>query len=365
MAGMQRAIAFTLCLLCFTGLQADAQARRGRGGRTPQKDKVEPSRATIITDNGSEIRDALIKKETFAEIVYATDSRGRNDKKLRGEEVKEIRFDDAPPEFMSGLSQLRAGRYDRAAKSFAEARKAKLAWTSAHCTLYMGEALRMAEDYSAAIGEYEKLLKNDADHFLAPAAIYGLGMAQAGDKKLSAALDNFKKLDRGFGDYWRVKGKIGEGNAYLAQDKFTDSLRAFGIATDQAGRGPLRSEAIVGQGRAYVLSKQYDKANQLFDDLLRGSTLDPEVAGAAWAGRGDIRYAEAEQENMDKDALKKALIAYQTCATQFAGVPNSYAKSLYMSAQIYRKLKMPKLAEYMEKELLDSRPGSPWAKKLK
>ncbi|MCA8924106.1 MAG: tetratricopeptide repeat protein [Planctomycetes bacterium] len=364
MAGLDRAAALTLCLVGLACLPAEAQSRRGR---TPPKpnggDKVEPSRGTIVTER-SEIAGALIKEEKFAGIKYATDRRGRDEKTIRGEDVLEIRFDDAPPEFMSGMSQLRSGRYDRAAESFAAARKAPLAWVEAHCTLYVGDAKRLAEDYAGAIPEYEKLLKADADHFLAPAAIYGLGLAQAGDGKLSAALDTFKKLDRGFGDRWRVKGKIGEGNAYLAQKKFTEALTAFGIARDQAGRGPLRSEAVVGMGSAYVLSKQYEKANKLFDDLLRDTTLDPEVAGAAWAGRGDIRYAEAEQENMDKNALKKALIAYQTCATQFAGV-SAYAKALYMSAQIYRRLGMEKLAGFMEQELLDSRPGSPWAKKLK
>ncbi|MEZ6185932.1 MAG: tetratricopeptide repeat protein [Planctomycetota bacterium] len=367
MAGTTRALVLGLCLLGAIGAPAAAQSRRGRG-KPPADDKKKdagPSKGTIITER-SEIRDVFVLDESFESIKYAQDERGRRGARdIKGEEVLEIRYDDTPPEFLSGQSQLRAGRYERAAESFAEARKAPLGWIEVHATLYVGDAKRMAEDYTGAIAEYEKLIKAHPKHYLAPAAIYGLGLAQAKANQLGAALKTFGELDRGWGDRWRVKGKIGEGNAYLAKEDFTKSLTAFGIARDNAGNGPLRSEAVVGMGSAYVLSKQYEKANDLFDDLLRGSTLDPEVAGAAWAGRGDIRYAEAEQEGMDKNALKKALIAYQTSVTQYAGVPGSYAKSLYMSAKIYRHLGMEKLADYMEQELLDSRPGSPWAKKLK
>lgn len=364
-------VAALTLMVCVGATPALAQGRRGkdRGKKPPAADAAE--KVTIVLTSGRQNEGCEIKDLKFAAIKYRP-SRGPEES-VKGEDVADILFDDPNPHYASGLSQLNAGLYDRAVKSFTAARNAAKddSLLKVFAAYYLGDALRHAavgdpekstELYKAACEEFGRV---PADHWLAPRAAYGLGLALAGSGKQSEALASFKKLDSGFGDRWRYQGKLGEGTAYLALKKAGDARQAFEIANSGASsRYPeLAREAQVGIGQAYVLDKRYDDAVKFFDRILEQRGVDAESGGGAWAGKGDCRYAQAQEKGNSKELLQEALLAYLTSTTRYAG-SSSYARALYMAAEIYKKLGLPDQAEHQAKELRSRFPDSQWTKKL-
>lgn len=358
------------CLVLALAAPVLAQPKekdKDKGKPDPKKPPAAAAveKVTIVTTGGKKIEGAQIQEDKFASIKYKP-SRGPEEA-IKGEEGAEIRFESAHPGLLSGLSQMNAGLYERAVKSFTAARNAAKDGTlqKVHASFWLGEALRHLgkdEATKAALDEYARV---PVDSWLAPRALYGLGLAQAAAGKQAEALASFKKLDTGYGERWRLQGKLGEGNALLALKKAGDARQAFEIANSGAtGRQPdLAREAQVGIGQAYVLDKRYDDAVKFFDRLLGERGVDAESGGGAWAGKGDCRYAQALEKGNNKDLLQEALLAYLTSTTRYAG-SSSYARALYMAAEIYAKLGKPDQAKHQANELRSRFPDSPYVGKL-
>lgn len=345
---------------------ADAQSRKRRKSKPEAGGaaEAEGGRATIVTDRGREIDDCEIKEEKFKKIRYRV-GRGRLEE-IDGATVTDIIYDEPHPSFSTGVSQMRAGLYDKAIESFTAARNAAKdgTWQWFHATFWLGEAMRMAGKSDDAVKEYERFLTADAEHYLAPRAILGLGKAQAGARKFSEADKSFAKLDDGWGDTYSVLAKLGQGDAALAANDPAKARQAYKIAGDRARDPDLKRAAAVGTGKTYVADKRWDDAIKFFDDIIREPGVAPDVAGGAWVGKGDCRMQQAKEKGDDKNLLKEALIAYETCAVRYAGTPDAYPKALYQASILYDKLGLPKLAEAMRTELKGRCPSSPWAEKL-
>lgn len=351
--------------LLLTAGEALAQGRgRGRGRNEPATPAA-TNLATIVLEGGRTRDNVEIREEKFAAIKFK--DRGRNDE-VSGEQVLEIRYQGAPPQFLAGQSQLRGGAFDRAVQSFTVARNgaADGSWIWFHATYWLGESQRQNGNAAEAITEYGRLLEKGADHWLAPAAIYGLGKAQIDAGRHANAVTTLKRLDRGFGDMWSFKGKLGEADAQFAQNQFAPARGAYEMAERGASRYPgIRRQAQVGIGKCYVADKRYDDAVRYFEGIISQSgNVDPEVGGGAWVGIGDCRLAQAKENGNDPNRLKEALIAYQTAVVRYAGVPGAYPKALFHSAQIYKLLNLPDLARYQEDELKSRYPKSPYVKQL-
>lgn len=348
--------------------QAAAQGRRDpkKGGK-PKAARKGPARATILLERGRELVDVEIRQEKFAGIQYRAKGTRSSDE-VPGEKVIEIRYLDPDPVYSSGVSRVRAGLYKRAVESFDKV-LAELEgegdWTWFYATFWRGEAKRRSGDYEGAAKDFQALVEKDGAHFLAPQALYGLGLAQGSLKNSSEAEEAFKKLDQGFGQKWAAKAQLGLGDAYLAMEKLLEARRAYGLAASRAaGDADLRLGAQVGEAKCQVARKEYDGALTAFDSILRSKDASPDVMAAAWAGKGDCLRARGETSD-DKEVLKAALIAYQTVVVRFAGVPESYPRALYRSGELYAKLGLENLAELQRKELRERCPSSPWTAKLK
>ncbi|MHC4829908.1 MAG: tetratricopeptide repeat protein [Planctomycetota bacterium] len=361
-----------LAFACLLGLSGEVFAQRGNRGGRGNRDSGSSSKlniADIHLHSGRAYENVKIDDYTFKEIVYR--EKGRRKATVKGEDVAEIRFRYAPASFNTGLSQVRAGLYDRAVSSFTTARtQAKDGtWVKVYATYWLGETNRLmgtSEALSTAVDEFKRVVDNAGDHYMAPAAIYGLGLAQAASGQGSAAIATFKKLDADFGDLWRLQGKVGEGNAYLDQKDAGKARQSFEIANQSASRYPsVRREAQVGIGKAYVMDKRFDDAVRFFDEIIAQPGVENVVAGGAWLGKGDCRYEQARASGNDENSLKEALIAYQTCVVRYAGVPNVYPKALYMSSMLYKKLGLKDLSSRMEEELRSRCPSSKWTARLK
>lgn len=360
-------------LACLVALSF-ADMANAQGRRKGKKDKKRPSkrskkapRATILLDRGRELEDVEVREEKWAAIKYRAKGTRRVDE-VRGEKVLEIRYKDADPVYASGVSRVRAGLYKRAVESFDKvlgALEDESEWTWFYATYWRGEAKRLSGDAEGAAADLKALTDKDPDHFLAPRAFYALGLAHGALKNAGDAEAAFTKLDQGFGQAWAARAQLGLGDAYLTMGKLLEARRAYGLAGSRAQGDPnLRLGAKVGEAKCQVQRKEFDGALKAFDSILTQKGLSPTVMAAAYAGKGDCLRAQGETKD-DNEILKKALLAYQTVVVRFAGVPDSYPRSLFRSAELYAKLGQEKIAELQRKELKSRCPSSPWTAKLK
>lgn len=369
-------LAFLLLLLvgalAAPSTVVEAQDKKGKKGK---KDDREPAggsaaadqggKATLVLEDGRSREGVDVKEEKFALIKFR--DRGRAEE-IEGAKVVAIEYEDAPGQFLAGQSQLRASLFERAVQSFSGARNtaAEGTWLWFHATYYLGESMRQAGQAAEAIAEYQRLLEKGADHWLAPAAIFGLGQAQIAAERHDNAAATFKRLDTGFGDLWGFRGKLGEGDALYAQKKYGPARGAYETAEKGATRyASIRRIAQVGIGKCYIADKRYDDAVRYFENIINATGgVDPEVGGGAWVGIGDCRFEQAKANQDDRTKLVEALIAYQTASTRYAGVPGAYPRALFQSAIIYRKLNLPDLAKHQADELKSRYPKSPYVKQL-
>lgn len=369
MRPLVKAVARVLPVALLVLATSEAALAQGRG-KKGDKEKDKPAAATtvekvtILLNSGRKHDGVTLLEEKFAGIKFRV--RPGQEETVKGEDVAEVRHDPPHPAFSSGLSQMNAGLFDKAVKSFTNARNAAKDGTSArvHASFWLGEALRQvgsAESLKGAIEEYGRVPN---DHWLAPRAHYGKGLALAGAGKQSEALASFKKLE-GYGDRWRIQGKLGEGNALLELKKPGDARQAFEIANSGAGGKytDLAREAQTGIGKAYVLDKRYDDAVKNFDRILNDRGVDVEVAGSAWVGKGNCRYEQAKEKGNPKELVQEALLAYLTATTRYAG-SSAYAEALFKAQEIYGKLGLPEQQKHLADELRSRFPEGAWTKKL-
>ncbi|MBL4847287.1 MAG: hypothetical protein JKY65_17345 [Planctomycetes bacterium] len=362
----------TVLLACLIAISfADVTSAQGR--RKGKRDKKRGSkrskkapRATIILDRGRELENVEIREEKWAAIKYRAKGTRRVEE-VRGEKVLEIRYVDADPVYSSGVSRVRAGLYKRAVESFDKvlgALEDDNSWTWFYSTYWRGEAKRLSGDAKGAASDLKALTDKDPEHFLAPRAFFALGLAHGALKSASEAEAAFTKLDQGFGQVWAAKAQLGLGDAYLMMGKLLEARRAYGLAGSRSQGDPnLRLGAQVGEAKCMVMRKEFDGALKTFASILRQKGISPAVMAAAYAGKGDCLRAQGESTS-NNETLKKALLAFQTVVVRFAGVPESYPRSLFRSAELYAKLGLEKLAELQRKELRSRCPSSPWTAKL-
>ncbi len=363
-------LAALLALVLIPGLGgvADAQGRR----RKPKKDKGKrvSSAATLMLHSGRRRKNVNVREAGYKEIKYK--ERGRSTSTIKGQDVASIVYTSPPAQYATGRSKFRAQQYALAAASFTKARAEAKAdsWPWVHSTYWLGMCHLMNGAYDEAQTEFGKVISKAPEHFLAPAAIFGLGEAQSGAGAHSKAKKTFSKLDEAYGSYWRAKCQLGIGGAMLAKKDATEARKAFKFAE---GRGSsyaeIRQAARVGEGKSYVLSKAWDRAVDIFKQTIQGAGVDPIVAGNAYVGMGDCLMGKARDKGSSdpnyKNLLKEALIAYQNCAVRYAGIPEAYPKALYQSASLYAKLGLDKMAQLQRDELKSRCPSSSWAEKLK
>lgn len=319
--------------------------------------------ATLVLDNGRTRDDVELREVKFAKLKFREKGAAAE---LEGEKVVEIRLKTAPAGYLSGVSQVRGGVYDRAVQSFTAVRNgaAEGGTLWAFSTYWLAESQRLVGNPAEAQAEAQRLLDKAPDHWLAPGAILILGQAQAAAG--GAAEATFKRLETGFGELWTLRGKLADAEAKLEKKQWGPARGAFEVVQAGANRFPsIKRAAQVGIGRCYVGDKRFDDAVKFFEGIIGNQDNDAEVAGGAWLGIGDCKYEAARAANNDAAKLKEALIAYQVVVVRYAGVQSCYPKALYQSGELYRALNLPDLGKRMDDELTARCPRSDWAARRK
>jgi tetratricopeptide (TPR) repeat protein len=375
-----RAISFLTSSFCIwaavgsltlaTAEPAWAQRNRGdrdRGGGGGDEDDTEVNVATIVFLTGVTQEDVIVTQTNYGrDGIQVQEGRRGRPRGINGDEVKEIRWKNPPSAFGSGVNQLRAGLYERAATSFTQAlANAQAApWLSTFATFYLAEAQRGMGSNDEAIGNYNRIIEGSPDHWLFPAAIHGLGYAQLGAGNAGDARSTFARLDSDYSLYWGALGKLGEGRALLADGSTGPAREAFNLSKNRAGiHQGISGEAQVGISQCLIADGRYDVAIRDFEQII-GRNPPPEVGGSAWVGKADCLLAQAGGvEGGNENGLKEALIAYLTCTVRYAGT-GAYPKALYQAAQILRALNKADQAESLESELRARCPNSEWTGRL-
>lgn len=323
----------------------------------------------IILWDGTSLDEVTISKEASDKIRYKL--RGRS-AEVASERVREIVHGEAPEVYQQAEGARNGGRLKRSLGLFETARGDTGApeWLRPWATFRkaeVGRSLGDAASLDGAVEEYETLLADYADHYLAARGHFGLAEALRNLDRASDSVDHYDALAGGdYGDRWRYMGMYGKGMAMLAQGRNNDARIEFAKISDQSSDPALRSRAAFGMGAALLQEKRYDDAISHFESLkdealASGAATSPVVAAALVGLAQSYMKSNPDQE----ETRKRALLAYLEVTVLHAGSGEHYANALYGAAQIYRMMGKQARAEELERELKSQCPDSEPARKIK
>ena len=162
----------------------------------------------------------------------------------------------------AGVKLLEEEKYEDAIVEFA---KATADDTFAEAYLGQGEALRLLEDYQAAIQSYTKARDRNQD---LPRAHFGLGMCHKELGQLDLAMNDFlNAIDQDRRDP-EIAANLGK--LYLDIGDVTNALRTLDTAVEL---DPENADVYLDRGWAYTQMRQTDEG---IADLRKSIELDPE-----------------------------------------------------------------------------------------
>lgn len=261
----------------------------------------------IIMIGGRSEANVRMEDESFAEIKYRANGRTRS---TQGGKVLEIIHGDGPAEYRAGDGQRKGAQYNKAIRSYQKALKAKgnKPWVKLYANFYIGECFRLSGKPQQALSYYKKVTPQ-TKHFLYPQAMIGLGLAQGEAGNFSQAISTLKTIADGRYGAWLPRANYALGQVNMEKGDMNAARRFFVRVQDQRDDASMRMAGYVGQGQTYLKEKDFNRAVDFFERILRGRNVTAQVAAVAWAGIGDCEFERAKK-NSDQGGYKKALIAY-------------------------------------------------------
>jgi tetratricopeptide (TPR) repeat protein len=313
---------------------------------------------TIILLGGKSLTDTEVSAETFAEVKYR---QKKTNKTMDGKKILEIVHGQAPRSYKAGDGQRKGSQYAKAIGYYKKALASPKGkpWVKVYANFYLGECYRLSGQGEAALPFYKKA-STDKAHLLYPRALIGLAQAQAAARAWDESTKNLKAISDGRYGIWRTRADYALGKVLIIQKKYSDARRAFARVQSNRDDASMRVAGTVGEGETYMAEKNFKKAIGFFQKILRRSGVPREVMAGAWAGIGDCELALSAEG--DKEADRRALLAYLTVIVQFAGAPEAYPKALHNGAKLYDKFKLPDQAKSLRRELKSRCPTSKYAK---
>lgn len=315
----------------------------------------------IILIGGRSEAGLRLEEETFAEIKYRKAGRTLS---VPGAKVLKIIHGDGPAEYRAGDGQRKGAQYNKAIRSYQKALKAKgnKPWVTLYANFYIGECYRLSGQPKDALSYYKKVTA-DAKHFLYPQAMIGLGLAQGDAQEYGKAVATLKTIADGRYGAWLPRANYALGVVNMKKGSMNDARRFFVRVQDQRDDPSMRMAGFVGQGQTYLREKDFNRAVNFFEKILRGRNVTPQVAAVARAGIGDCEFERAKK-NKDENGYKKALVQYLRVIVQYSGTPEAYPRALYQAALIYDRFKLKESAEALRRELKSRCPTSEYCKKI-
>lgn len=312
-----------------------------------------PAKDKLVYFDGQIVSDVDVMKESYKEVVV----KGREP--VDAGRLRTIVHANAPAAYGNGMAALRAGQFSRAIAQFELVIQDSQApaWAPLWASVGLGDALRGAGEAGAsgklarALEVYEGFRAQNADHFLIPRVLYGLGRTKLAAKRPDEAKAWFDQLaDRVYGDFWELRGKLGRGLAQLELDQAPDALQEFETVianTRRAGFGELLGEAQAGKGRAYFVRGDYDGAIAFYEGLLESG----EGTSSSASADAFVRLAQAYERRARGKDKRKALDVYMRVCLYYAGAHVAYAEALFRAGKLLEASGQKELAEAYFREL--------------
>ncbi|MBA4031435.1 MAG: hypothetical protein C0478_11190 [Planctomyces sp.] len=284
-------------------------------------------------------------------------------------DVQSVEWDSMPATFKIALSDLAAGRYDKAIESLSKLKSdGKL--PNDNVKKEVGYALARAKGLLAqtnaakvddAVKELKAIQASDPDFYQYFPSVILLGDLLVNKGSFDEAAKVFESFDAVTDPSLKLQGRSYVGRVLLAQGKVPEAIKAFdeviaASGTDEA-LAPRKLDAMVGKARAAVQKNQYAEALPLLDEVMANLTEASTGVGA------ETKLLQGNS----LQALNKpmeAVLSYLYVDLNYPNESAARAEALYHLTNLWRVVQHPDRGLEARARLEADYPGSPWAKKL-
>jgi len=286
------------------------------------------------------------------------------------ERILEIVHDVFPPGYEDAQKSERRLDYAGAAAGYVRvAESARQGdWVKQYALFRAAECLRLANDLAGARAAYDRLLKEFPKSRFYPHARLGLGLVDLASGRAADARKAFKALEdevgsKRLGEIFRLEAQLYAAQAFEAEGNDAEAQSLYGkVARDASRRKELARVAYEARVRELAVAGRSNPERAAKDLVETVDRSDCPAAARALAYNvlGDC-YTK-----MNKP--KQALLAYLRVALdkELKQVGAEVPRALYCAARAFEQTKGPdwkERAESLRKELRESFPSSPWARK--
>lgn len=341
---------------CLAALLAAASQLASAADRVILAGAKEEKREGRVTRDDAE--GVTLEIKTVQGVAQAQYSRNQ---------VKEVIYDNTPPEYFLGRDSFLAGNYDNALNHLQSAAdklvKPQHDLLEQYVLYYMGECQRrIPGEQDAAIATLEKLrAMGTKTRFRLEAiqALIELYLAKGNTAQVTKLLG---ELGEGTRRSDKVAILLIKAAVEEKQGRFAQALQLYQQAADQAGTTDADSaaKAELGSLRCLLGLKKYDEVTRRAKNLLRTAKTN-EVFAQTYLVLGDSLKSQAKSP-ADWEA---ALLAYLRVPTLYGGDESTEAKALYEAAMCYRQIpgeKSKSRADKLLAILKEKYPESPYLK---
>lgn len=286
------------------------------------------------------------------------------------ERILEVVHDAFPPAYEDAQKAEKRLDYVAAAAGYARVAESARAgdWVKQYALFHAAECLRHADDLQGARAAYDRLLKEFPKSRFYPHAKLGLGLVDLATGKAGDARKAFKALEdevgsKRLGEVFRLEAQLHAAQAFEAEGNDGEAQALYGkVAKDAVRRKELARVAYDARVRelAMVGKSNPDRAVKDLLETVDKTDCPPAARALGYNVLGDC-YTKLNKP-------KQALLAYLRVALdrELKQVSTEVPRALYSAAKAFEQTKGPdwkERAESLRKELRESFPSSPWARK--
>ncbi len=338
----------------------------------------------VIKVSGEVMKGVEVLSENLAEVTF---KRRGKEEKLRASEIKTIVWGDTPSAFARAEIAADRGDYYTAANLFEEAasQSKREAFKAAAGFRAVQSLIRDAganrQNAATASSAADAWVSAHAKHRLLPEALRLLGdgkMLAEDPKGAEAAYSKLEKLAgaEGLSTIWIGRAKLGQARALVEQKAFGRARQVYVSAYSTVSRLDPKKEpeaigigvtAKIGEGECYLAENRFQDAKSYFQRLQSEGRTKPALRTAGLCGEGHALYELGKKEK-DAGKLRDAQqkLAQAIATDLLAGTTT--AKALYFLGQTLLTLGEGKegkdyaqRADLCFQEVADYHAGSRWA----
>lgn len=313
----------------------------------PAQDKIAD---TLKLADGSAVRSVEITQAGTLKITY---KKAGKEESVDTDKVKEITWSDAPEAWTQARGAEDRGELQKAAELYMEAAKAaQRPILQADARFLAGRALLAASGgdaakAAAAGATLKTYLDENPDGWRVPEARLLLARSLARQGKLDEAHAAAKEVEstamtQAWAQIWQARARVEQAEIELAQGKTAAARSTFqgasGIVDAILQRGPddeasrLKMRTLVGQGEAFIADNKLDDALRFYRGLAGSAPRGKpdETLAVALAGEGQTLYLKGSA-GKDLQTLRQAQAKLAEASLMDVSNGSAAAKALFYS----------------------------------